>query len=102
LAFELAKLPSDSQLLMFTGTYSGAVQQAGIPFRRVVNEGNYKIWQGALESPAQAAEYIIATEGDPVAEAVKRHGGGLESLAVVHGQERSPTVIYKSIARRAK
>jgi hypothetical protein len=102
LAFELAKLPSDGRILMFTGGYSGALQQAGIPFRRVVNEGNYKIWQRALESPAQTADYVVATEGDPVARAVEVHNEGLESVSVVHGQERAPTVIYKSMVRQAK
>jgi hypothetical protein len=99
LAFELAKLPPDARLLMFTGVYSGAVQEAGIPFHRVVSEGNYRIWQRALEAPAQAADYVIATEGDPVAEAVKQHSDGLEGVAIVHGQERAPTIIYRSIAR---
>jgi hypothetical protein len=101
LALELAKLPSGSRLLMFTGVYSGALQQAGVPFRRVVNEGNYKIWQHALDTPAQSADYVIATEGDPVDQAVRAHGGGLQSIAVVHGQDRAPTVIYKSIASHA-
>jgi hypothetical protein len=101
LAAELGKLPPDAKLLMFTGTYSGALQQTGIPFRRVVNEGNYKLWERALNAPAASADYVIATDGDPVAEAVAKNGTGLESIAVVHGQERAPTVIYKSIATRS-
>jgi hypothetical protein len=102
LAFELAKLPADARFLMFTGVYSGALQQSGIPFRRVINEGNYKIWQNALLSPAQAADFVIATEGDPVAQAVAAHGESLETISVVHGQDRVPTVIYKSIVRQQK
>jgi hypothetical protein len=30
------------------------VQQAGIPLRRIVNEGDYLTWQRALEDPARA------------------------------------------------
>ena len=42
LAVWLQKLPSDSTLLMYVGDHVGAVQRAGIPLRRVINEGNHR------------------------------------------------------------
>jgi hypothetical protein len=35
-------LPPDSTLLMYLGNHVGALQQAGIPLRRVINEGNHR------------------------------------------------------------
>ena len=69
-------LPPDSTLLMYLGNHVGALQQAGIPLRRVINEGNHRtwkqpadedgLWERALANPAQYADYVIAFEGDAV------------------------------------
>jgi hypothetical protein len=104
LARELAKLPPQSRLLMYVATDVGAVQIAGIPFRRVINEGNSRplsstgLWNDALAAPATAADFIVAIEGDPVATAVARHPGGLEPIAeVAAGQSHAR--IYRSLLR---
>lgn len=96
LAGELRKLPPDARLLMYTGSYVGALQTAGIPLQRVVNEGNYRIWQAALAAPAAAADYIIAVEGDAVAAAVAAHPEGLTPVARIHTPEKPPVVIYRA------
>jgi hypothetical protein len=88
------------RLLMFTGDHIGALQRAGIPLARVINEGNYGSWQRALAQPAGAADYIVAAEGDAVAEAVRRRPEALEEVTriVLPGQPR--TAIYRSLLRR--
>ena len=48
LAIWLRKLPSDSTLLMYLGDHVGALQQAGIPLKRVINEGNHRVWKQPL------------------------------------------------------
>jgi len=80
LAAEMKKLPPTSTLMMFTGNHGGALQRAGIPMRRVLNEGNYPDWDRAMRAPATGAEYIVACDQDLVAEAVERNRDGLQPI----------------------
>jgi hypothetical protein len=96
LAAELLHAPAESRLLMYAGSHSRALRRAGIPFRRVVNEGNYGLWQQALEHPGRNADYVVAIEGDPVAEAVRKQPEGLESVAVVQTMGQPRAVIYRA------
>jgi hypothetical protein len=83
LASWLRELPPDATLLMYLGDHVGALQQAGIPLRRVINEGNHRtwrrpsdpegIWERALADPAGYADYAIAFAGDPVWTALEKH-----------------------------
>ena len=74
----------------------GAVQQAGIPLNRIVNEGDYLTWQHALEDPAHAVFAVVALDGDPVAQAVERHPQGLELVNVVCSSGEPCARIYRS------
>ena len=88
---------------MYLGDHVGAVQQAGIPLRRVINEGNHRtwkqhdpegLWEHALADPARYADYVVAFEGDSVWKAVQsRH---LPALVEIHttGQERA--ILYRA------
>ena len=81
LAKWLMALPPDATLLMCLGDHVGAVQQAGIPFKRVINEGNHRVWkqpldpeglwERALANPAAFADYAVAFEGDAVWQAIQ-------------------------------
>ena len=65
LASFMKAFPQNSTLLMYLGNHVGALQQAGIPLRRVINEGNRRtwkqpvdvdgLWERALANPAQFA-----------------------------------------------
>jgi hypothetical protein len=92
LAGWLKSLPSDSTLLMYLGEHSGALEQAGIPLRRTINEGNHRVWmrpvdpeglwERALADPEAHADFAIGFDGDPVwAAAEDRH---LKALVVIH------------------
>jgi hypothetical protein len=92
LAGWLKSLPSDSTLLMYLGEHAGAVEQAGIPLRRTINEGNHRVWkrpvdpeglwERALADPEANADYAIGFDGDPVWTAAQdRH---LKALVVIH------------------
>lgn len=98
LAGELEALPPSARLLMYVGDHIDALRRAGIPLRRVVNESNYPIWQQALEAPAEHADYVVAAEGGPVAEAVARHPQGLQALLVITATGQARATIYKSNA----
>lgn len=101
LASTLLKLPHDSTLLMYLGEHVGALQDAGIPLKRVINESNHRawkkptdpqgLWERALADPQKYADYVIAFEGDPVAKQVNTQG--LTSMVVIHtvGQAEATT-----------
>jgi hypothetical protein len=104
LAIWLRKLPPDSTLLMYLGDHVGAVQQAGIPLNRVINEGNHRtwrqpvdpegLWEHALADPARYADYVVAFEGDSVWQAVRdRH---LQALVEIHTTGQARAVLYRA------
>jgi hypothetical protein len=78
----LEALPPNARFLMYLGDHAGICQQAGIPLRQVVNEGNHRpwvkpldpsgLWERALADPPQYADYVIAFDGDAVDRAVDR------------------------------
>lgn len=96
LADELLRLPGNGTLLMYTGDHGGALQRAGIPLRRTINESNYRMWQAALADPARRAHFVIAGENDPVAAAVQAHPDGLKLMATIHTPEQPLIRIYRS------
>jgi len=96
LAKELSRLPRSSRLLMYTAAHAGALQLAGIPLRRVVNESNHPQWEMALHDPLAQADYLIAADGDPVEESAARHRDALVSLAIVGSSGQPRTTIYKA------
>jgi hypothetical protein len=103
-------LPPDSTLLMYLGSHVGALQQAGIPLRRVINEGNHRtwkqpvdvdgLWERALANPAKYADFVIAFEGDAVSTAVLKdvQKQDLIPLAVIHTSGQPKATIYRSHA----
>ena len=104
LAIWLQKLPQDSTLLMYLGDHVGALQQAGIPLKRVINEGNHRtwkqpadpdgLWENALADPARYADYVVAFEGDSVWQAVQnRH---LQALVEIHTTGQARAVLYRA------
>jgi hypothetical protein len=92
----LASLPKQATILAYTGAHSGAFEMAGVPLRRTINEGTFVVWDGALNSPAKAADYIVAWDEDPVAFAVRTNSEGLTALANVRVEGQPPAVLYKS------
>jgi hypothetical protein len=104
LAAWLRQLPPDSTLLMYLGDHVGAVQQAGIPLKQVINEGNHRVWkqpvdpdgpwERALANPAQYADYVVAFGGDPVWQAV--HERHLSELVELHTSGQARAVIYRA------
>jgi hypothetical protein len=97
LATELKKLPSSATLMMYCGWDPGALQGAGIPFHRVVREGNHPEWDIGLSQPAKTAEYVIAIEGDEVYYAVRLFPQHLSLVATVETPGRPRAFIYRSL-----
>jgi len=103
LANWIKSLPPDSTLLMYLGEHVGALQQAGVPLRRVINEGNHRVWkqpvdpeglwEHALADPAAYADYAIGFEGDQVWTAAKDRR--LPGLVEIHTTGQPRAVIFQ-------
>ena len=89
-------------ILMDTSEHAGALQRAGIPLKRTINEGDFHEWNAALRDPARAASLIVGLDGDPVASAVKQHPEGLELLTVIQLTDGRNLRIYTSRGVPAK
>ena len=99
LAEQLKGLPPQASLLMYLGEHVGAFQDAGIPLKRTINEGNHRVWsqptdpeglwERSLADPARYVDFAIAFEGDPVWEAVHDRGLPAVLILAVNGQNKA-------------
>jgi hypothetical protein len=104
LGLTLKKLPRDSTVLMYLGDHVGALESAGIPLRRVINEGNHRtwkqpsdrdgLWERALGNPAAYADYVVALDGDAVATAIQKET--LFPIAEIHATGQPNAVVYST------
>lgn len=102
LASHLERLPAGSRLLMYSGEHPGALETAGIPLRRVVNETNHPYWEQAVSAPARQVDYVVALDPDEVAQAVASHPEGLQTLVIIESTGQPRTRLYKSLLRNAR
>ncbi len=100
LACRLQQLPPSATLLMYVGEHSGALERAGIPFRRTINEGNKPRFNWSLIAPDTDTDYVVSGAGDPVAAAVARNSRGLTPMATLSVPGQGMVVIYRSDRRR--
>src|SRR5579859_349295 len=104
LALWLEKMPPESTILMYLGDHVGALERAGVPLKRTINEGNHRVWrqpsdpeglwERALANPSQYVDYVLAFEGDPVYEAV--HDQNLRELVEIHVTGQARAVLYRA------
>jgi hypothetical protein len=96
LARELKDLPTGVPILMYNSDHVGALQDAGLPLRQTVNEGDYDSWKAALAAPAEHAAYVVAIAGDQVSSAVAVHPEGLTELSILCTTGQPCARIYRS------
>jgi Dolichyl-phosphate-mannose-protein mannosyltransferase len=92
----LELLPQNSIILAYTSEHVGAFQRAGIALKRTINETDYYEWVPALKDPAKAAGFVIATDGDKVAQAVAAKPDGLTLINIVCSTGQPCVRIYSS------
>lgn len=97
LAQELGKLPASATIMMDGSAHPGAIQLAGIPFRRVLRESNPPYWELALTQPAVSADYVVAIDHDDVYRSVRLFSAGLQSVATVGTSPDTRAIIYRSL-----
>jgi hypothetical protein len=96
LAVQLQSFPEGVPILMYNSDHVGALQDAGIPLRQTLNEGDLDSWKVALAAPAKSAAYVVAIAGDPVSQAVAKHPQGLTELTVLCTTGQPCARIYRS------
>jgi len=96
LAAQLKALLPGVPILMSTSDHIGAVQQAGIPLKQVLSEGDYDSWKAGLADPAGKAAYVIAMAGDPVSKALAGNTAGLTELTVLCTTGQPCARVYRS------
>jgi len=72
LAAALKPRTAGEKVLMYCGTYPGALADDGIPLRAVVQESNFLLWQDALFAPHKRVQWVVVEAGSPVAKLVNR------------------------------
>ena len=95
-------LAPNSTLLMYTGQHSGALERAAIPLKRLINEGNHRVWkrpvdpeglwERALADPQAYADYVVGFEGDPVWAAARERR--LTALVALHATGQPAAAIF--------
>ena len=98
LAQILNSFPPGVPILMYNSDHIGALQEAGIPLKQTLNEGDWDTWHAALEAPAEHAAYVVAIAGDPVSKAVAAHPENLEELTVLCTTGQPCARVYRSSA----
>jgi hypothetical protein len=94
----LLQMPTNAAILMYTGEHVGALEAAGIPLRRTINENNYYDWRNGLQSAEKIADYAVGFDDDAVSRAVRSNAHfAVEQTITVEGQ---PTAtIYHRVPR---
>ena len=96
LANVLVLLPPEPVILMDASVDVGAIEEAGLPLRRTLNEGDDLEWRRALADPAMAAPIAIALDGDPVARAIQAHPENMDIVKVICSSGEPCARIYWS------
>jgi hypothetical protein len=87
---------------MFLGDHVGALQRAGMPLSRTINEGNHRtwkrptdaegLWERALADPQHYVDYVVAMDGDPVATGAQKRD--LDSMVVIRTIGQPAATVY--------
>lgn len=72
LAAALRRVRPGQKILMYIGTFPGALADDGIDLRRVVNESNFQLWRAALAAPQKFAAWVVDEKNTWLAQAVNR------------------------------
>ena len=96
IAFVLRSMPADEPVMMALRAHEGAVQMSGRTLMSMVSENDSDSFDKALADPADNVAFVIAIEGDAVAQAEAAHPQGLQELYVVCTTGQPCAKVYQS------
>jgi len=97
IAFALEMLPPNDPVMMTLGADVGAVQRSGRTLASIVSENDYESFSKAQADPADNVAFVIAIDGDAVAQAVAAHPEGLQELYVMCTTGQPCAKVYQSL-----
>jgi hypothetical protein len=108
----VAALPAGSTYLMYIGDHVGVFQQAGVPLRQIINEGNHRpwkrpadpegLWEQALADPGRHVDFVIAYEGDAIDQSVQKKALALSMEIHTLGQPRARIYAARSVLNQPR
>jgi len=96
LAQEMLRIGPGDTIMFNTNDHIGAIQDAGIPLKRLISPLDSETFNKAAQAPAKYAKVIVAIDGDPVAKAVAAHPEGLTEIEVVCNSGQGCARFYRS------
>ena len=106
LAVEMERAGPTAVVMFNTNDHIGAVQDAGIPLKRLVSPLDSQAFDAARNDPASHANLVIALDSkqnpDPVYEAVKAHPQGLSEIEILCHSGQPCARLYRSDSFKGK
>lgn len=99
LARSLAPWRPGQRILMYYGSFPGALPDAGIPLHAVIQESNYLLWQRALSAPQNYVAWVVLQAGSPLSRSLNL--SSLQRFFAYAGSVRIPGQPEISVYRRS-
>jgi hypothetical protein len=93
----LKQLPSDSTFVVSLTEHVGVFERAQIPLRRTWNESSHRKGEKEFSFPLARGDYVLAFDGDPVAQMVAQHPETVQAIAIFHVAGEKRCVLYKTV-----
>jgi hypothetical protein len=97
IAATLKQLPSDSTFVVSLTEHVGVFERAQIALRRTWNESSHRKDEKEFSFPLTRADYVLAFDGDQVAEMVAQHPESVQAIAIFHVAGEKRCVLYKTL-----
>jgi len=97
IATALKQLPPDSTFVVSLTEHVGVFERAQIPLRRTWNEGSHRNGEKEFSFPLTRGDYVLAFDGDQVAQMVAQHPETVQAIAVFHVAGEKRCVLYKTV-----
>jgi hypothetical protein len=75
--------PGCQEIWMGGGDWTGALTESGIPFRRVIHDGNRALWKQVKLHPESMVDCVVEQQGDGADEAIAKLPSFEQSFRVV-------------------
>jgi len=86
------------RVLMFLGTYPGALADDDIPIHEVIQEANFDLWNRALQAPQELAQWVVVEDDTILSQQINR--GALHQYFHAVSHFSAPTEHPVTVFRR--
>ena len=97
IAAALKELPTESTFVVSLTEHVGVFERAQIPLRRTWNESSHRKGEREFAFPLTQGDYVMAFDGDRVADMVAQHPESVRTIAVFHVAGERRCVLYKTV-----